>query len=127
MQKGYQLAYATFDDHWCDIGTHESYRQANLRANGGKSVIGNQSTLGKNCEINESVLMDYVTIGNNTQINQSILSSRVQVADGVTLHHNVVGEDCQIESTPPPYTALFLQNGSLTITPLLQKEIQLAK
>lgn len=127
LQKGYRLAYTLFDDYWCDIGTHQSYLEANLRNSGGKSVVGARCAVSPSAHLESSVLMDQVTLGNNTSVCRSIVANNVSLADGVSLFHNVVGEGCEISQTPPPYTVLSMQNGKCTVTPLLSKEPLLAK
>lgn len=120
LQKGYRLAYTLFNDYWCDIGTHQSYLEANLRENNGKSVIGARCILPPDATLESSLLMDEVTLEKNCHVSHSILANNVCLSNNVTLFHNVVGEGCSLTETPPPHTSLSLQNGKLTVTPLAQ-------
>ena len=69
--------------------------------------------------------MDHITLGENTSLSRSIVASGVTLAEGVTLFHNVVGESCHITKTPPPDTALSMQDGKLVATPMPCKSKQL--
>ena len=127
LKKGYRLAYTLFNDDWCDIGTHQSYLEANLKENNGKSVIGARCTILKDSKIEASLLLDHVSVGENCRISHSILANHVTVEDGVALFHNVVGEGCHLIETPPPYTSLSMQNGKITVTPLAEAKPILTK
>ena len=127
LKKGYRLAYTLFEDDWCDIGTHQSYLDANLKENNGKNVMGAKCTVLKDTKIESSLLLDEVSVGENCRISNSILASKVTIGDGVTLFHNVVGEGCTLTQTPPPHTAISWQNGMLSVTPLPETKPLLTK
>ena len=127
LKKGYRLAYTLFEDDWCDIGTHQSYLDANLKENNGKNVMGAKCTVLKDTKIESSLLLDEVSVGENCRISNAILANKVTIGDGVTLFHNVVGDGCTLTQTPPPHTAISWQNGTLSVTPLPEAKPLLTK
>ena len=127
LQKGYRLAYTLFEDYWCDIGTHQSYLAANLRASDGKSIVGVNCNLAASTKLESSVLLDRITLGENTSVLHSIVASGVTLDNGVTLCHNVLGAGCHLSETPPPYTILSMQNEKITVTPLSEQKQLLTK
>jgi len=65
--------------------------------NGG-SVIGNNSIIGKNCQINNSVIDQDVEIGENVIINSSIIAKGCKISDNCKINDSVVADNVELAS-----------------------------
>jgi len=60
-------------------------------------VLGDRSSVGRNCDLNNSIIWADTVIGNHTSFNSVIVGHRVRVGDNVQLHDNaIIGDDCYI-------------------------------
>ncbi len=100
-------------DNWFDCGKKEVLLETNevlLDREGyasddlppfDKSIIIHPVSIGKNCNIQNSIVGPYVTIGNNTSINNAIISSSIigsyASIQEVVLRNSLVGSDASIK------------------------------
>lgn len=87
-----------FEGYWMDIGRISSYLEVNkflLEKNKLNSVIG------KNCNINGKIdkcsIGENVYIGRDSQLEYSIIYDNVSIGDEVVIKNSIIGENCKIE------------------------------
>jgi len=86
-----------FKGHWMDVGRISSYINVHtfLLEKQKKTFVA-----GEQCSIQgilqQSCVGNRVTIGKNTQVDSSIVFNNSTVGDNVTLDHCVIGEHCEI-------------------------------
>lgn len=153
-EKGAPLYAYEFNGYWKDVGTLESYWQANMElidivpefnlyeeywkiytktdvlppqyiadstwvekciiGEGSRiygkvynSVIGCGVTIGKDCVVRDSIIMNHVTIGAGGEVYKAIIAENVIIGDNVKLG---IGEEAENETDPHIYA-----NGIVTI------------
>ncbi|EAY11189.1 hypothetical protein TVAG_498830 [Trichomonas vaginalis G3] len=66
------------------------------------SVIGANCTIGKNVKIENSIIWDDVVIGDNVKIDQSLIASKCVLSDGITIDYGcIISFGCTVKRDIP--------------------------
>lgn len=116
LKNNYKLSGWLDENYWCDVGDLDAYYDCNKHALNGRiniikntanyksskysryTVIGENCTIGANCEIIDSIIHDGVKIGDNTKIIKSIICRNTKIGNYVTINEGcAIGENCVIK------------------------------
>ena len=96
LKNGLKLAGYVESGYWCDIGSHRSYLDANMRATQGRNTIGKNCVIGDS-DIRSSVISDNCTVGDGCVISEAVVSAGCRIGNKVTVGKGaVIGPDCVI-------------------------------
>lgn len=117
-----------FSGYWFDVGRIESYFEVHnfLLKHYNKdnavglntiqqgtltnSVLGNNSTIGHNSQLDSSIIFDETHIGENVTLEKSIIAEHCEISDNVTLKNTVIGGNETIKTgTKLTNTAVWTQ------------------
>ena len=112
------------ENYWCDAGDLNAYYQCNADALNGKINIiketnkkgtyVNYKSIGKNCEIESSIIHNGVIIGDNVKIKNSVICKNTEIRDNVIINEGcIIGEDCIIEKNAVIQSGVKIWNDKI--------------
>ncbi|MBQ8911226.1 MAG: NTP transferase domain-containing protein [Clostridia bacterium] len=83
---------------WQDMGDHASFLSCNMRASGGKTIVGRDCRT-EGAEICSSVLFDRVQVGKGTVIKGAIIGNDCVIGENAVIEEGcVLGDGCHLEA-----------------------------
>lgn len=87
VADGKPVAVFRADGYWCDMGSPKTYFLANMLATGGENAADGSAVIHEKARVRHSVIMSDVYIGRNSEIEGSIICENVKI-----------GRDCHIRA-----------------------------
>lgn len=133
-QSGMGVYCWDIDGYWQDIGTLEDYYNCNLKASGGKSIIGNDCIIAADSSITKSVILDAVRVGHFCNIDSAVIGIGAIIGEEVTIEEGavigpycVLGDKCTVKKGVTISEGQVIKSGEVLENPLYKNDFFVEK
>lgn len=112
VADGKPIAVFRADGYWCDMGSPKTYFLANMLATGGENAADGSAVIHEKARVRHSVIMSDVYIGRNSEIEGSIICENVKIGRGCHIGAGcIVGGSTVIEDGCTLEKGVTVTNG----------------
>ena len=112
VADGKPVAVFRADGYWCDMGSPKTYFLANMLATGGENAADGSAVIHEKARVRHSVIMSDVYIGRNSEIEGSIICENVKIGRGCHIGAGcIVGGSTVIEDGCTLEKGVTVTNG----------------